>query len=168
MSVKTEIWGKAPDGRDVRRFTMTNAMGASVSVIEWGAILQSIIVPDAGGNMDDVALGFDSLDRYLAPHGSMGDTVGRYGNRIGAGRFTLDGVEYQLALNDHGINHLHGGKAGFSSDGFQRDRDHQRRDFRLQASGTARQHSSVALRSHTDCGALLGRPQERNTGGGLA
>lgn len=59
------------------------------------------------------------------------------------------------------------GKEGFSSGGFQRDRDHQQRDFRLQASGTARQRSSVALRSHTDCGALLGQPQERNTGGGL-
>ena len=115
MSIKTEIWGKSPKGKDVRRFTLTNAMGASISVIEWGAILQSIIVPDAGGNMDDVALGFDSLDAYLKPHGSMGDTVGRYGNRIGAGKFSIDGSEYQLALNDHGINHLHGGKQGFSA-----------------------------------------------------
>jgi len=115
MSIKTEIWGHTPAGEPVRRFTMTNAMGASVSVIEWGAILTSIIVPDAGGNMADVALGFDTLDGYLKPHGSMGDTVGRYGNRIAAGRFTLDGKEYQLALNDHGINHLHGGNVGFAA-----------------------------------------------------
>ena len=70
MSIKTEVWGKSPKGKDVHRFTLTNAMGASISVIEWGAILQSIIVPDAGGNMDDVALGFDSMARYGAGHGS--------------------------------------------------------------------------------------------------
>ena len=61
MSIKTEVWGNSPKGKPVHKFTLTNAMGASVSVIEWGAILTSIIVPDAGGNMDDVALGFDSL-----------------------------------------------------------------------------------------------------------
>ena len=55
MSIKTEVWGKSPKGKDVHKFTMTNAMGASVTVIEWGAICTSIIVPDAGGNMDDVA-----------------------------------------------------------------------------------------------------------------
>ena len=78
MSIKTEVWGKSPEGKDVHKFTMTNAMGASVTVIEWGAICTSIIVPDAGGNMDDVALGFDSLEKYIAPHGCFGDTVGRY------------------------------------------------------------------------------------------
>jgi len=115
MSIKTEVWGKSPKGKDVRRFTLTNASGASISVIEWGAILQSIIVPDGGGNLEDVALGFDNLEAYLRPHGSMGDTVGRYGNRIGAGKFCIDGKEYQVALNDHGINHLHGGNVGFAS-----------------------------------------------------
>lgn len=115
MSVKTEIWGKTSEGKEVRRFTMTNAMGASVSVIEWGAICTSIIVPDAGGNMDDVTLGFDTLEDYLKPHSFMGDTVGRYGNRIGAGRFTIDGNTYQVALNDNGINHLHGGNVGFNA-----------------------------------------------------
>ncbi len=114
MSIQTEIWGKTPKGKNVHRFTMTNAMGASVTVMEWGAILTSIIVPDGGGNMADVALGFDSLEAYLKPHGSMGDTIGRYGNRTGKGRFTLDGVTYQLALNDHGKNSLHGGVENFS------------------------------------------------------
>jgi len=115
MSIKTEVWGKSPKGKDVHRFTLTNAMGASISVIEWGAILTSIIVPDSAGEMADVALGFDKLECYLGNHACMGDTVGRYGNRIGAGKFTLDGVDYQLALNDHGINHLHGGNVGFSA-----------------------------------------------------
>ena len=128
MSIKTEVWGKSPKGKDVHRFTLTNAMGASVSVIEWGAILTSIIVPDAGGNMADVALGFDTLDAYLKPHACMGDTVGRYGNRIGAGRFSIDGVPYQVALNDHGINHLHGGNVGFSAHfwtGSAKEGDHE-------------------------------------------
>jgi len=115
MSIKTEIWGKSPKGKDVHKFTMTNSMGASVTVMEWGAIVTSIIVPDAGGNMDDVALGFDSLDRYIGPHGCFGDTVGRYGNRIGAGKFSIDGVQYQVALNDNGKNHLHGGNVGFAA-----------------------------------------------------
>lgn len=128
MSIKTEIWGKSPKGKDVHRFTLTNAMGASISVIEWGAILQSIIVPDAGGNMDDVALGFDTLESYIAPHACMGDTVGRYGNRIGAGKFAIDGQNYQVALNDHGINHLHGGNVGFSGHfwvGTAKEGDHE-------------------------------------------
>lgn len=128
MSVRTEIWGKSPEGKDVHRFTLTNAMGASISVIEWGAILQSIIVPDAGGNMEDVVLGFDHLDPYLKPHGCLGDTVGRYGNRIRAGKFSIDGTDYQVALNDHGINHLHGGKIGFSAHfwtGTPKEGDHE-------------------------------------------
>ena len=128
MSIKIEVWGKSPKGKDVRKFTMTNAMGASVSVIEWGAICTSIIVPDAGGNMDDVALGFDSLERYIGPHGCFGDTVGRYGNRIGGGKFSIDGTEYQVALNDHGVNHLHGGNVGFSQhfwDGYANEGEFQ-------------------------------------------
>ncbi len=128
MSISTVVWGKCPEGKDVRKFTMTNAMGASVSVIEWGATVTSIIVPDAGGNLADVALGFDRLEAYLEPHGSMGDTIGRYGNRICAGKFTLDGQTYQLALNDHGVNHLHGGNVGFAShfwEGTPSEGDHE-------------------------------------------
>ena len=115
MSVKTELIGKSPKGKDIRKFIITNASGASVSVMEWGAIVTSIVVPDAQGKMDDIALGFDHLEDYIAPHGSMGDCVGRYGNRIGKGRFILDGVSYQLALNEKGKQHLHGGKVGFAA-----------------------------------------------------
>ena len=74
MSIKSEVWGKSPKGKEVHKFTMTNAMGASVSVMEWGAICTSIIVPDAGGNLDDVVLGFDTLEPYLGSHGCFGDT----------------------------------------------------------------------------------------------
>ena len=114
MSITTRPFGTAPCGAPVTQYTMTNKQGASVSVINYGAILTGIIVPDKDGKLADVALGFDSMEKYGAGHGAMGDTVGRYGNRIGKGRFTLDGVTYQLALNDHGRNHLHGGNAGFS------------------------------------------------------
>ena len=114
MAISTRPFGQAPDGQAVTAYTLTNQRGSSVTVIDYGAILTSIIVPDKDGNMADVALGFDSMEKYGAKHGSMGDTVGRYGNRIGKGRFTLDGVSYQLALNDHGKNHLHGGDVGFS------------------------------------------------------
>ena len=111
--ITTKPFGKLPDGQAVTQYTMTNRSGASVSMIDYGGIVTSIIVPDKDGTLGDVALGFDSLDGYLADHGCMGDTIGRYGNRIGAGRFTLEGVAYQLALNN-GKNHLHGGRVGFN------------------------------------------------------
>ena len=114
MAITQKPFGKAPDGSLVTLYTLTNKNGSSISVIDYGAILTSIIVPDKDGKLADVALGFDSMEKYGAGHGSMGDTVGRYGNRIGKGRFTLDGVTYQLALNDHGVNHLHGGDKGFA------------------------------------------------------
>ncbi|MFQ9448311.1 MAG: hypothetical protein ACLR4A_14090 [Christensenellales bacterium] len=78
-----------------------------MSVINFGGILTNVCVPDRNGVLDDVVLGFDNLASYLAEHGSMGDTVGRYGNRIAQARFTIDGVTYQLDANNHG-NHLHG------------------------------------------------------------
>ena len=111
--ITTKPFGQLPSGQAVTQYTMTNSSGASVSLIDYGGIVTSIIVPDKDGNMADVALGFDNLEAYLADHGCMGDTVGRYGNRITAGRFTLEGVEYQLACNN-GKNHLHGGNVGFS------------------------------------------------------
>ena len=103
MSITTKPFGTSPSGAPVTQYTLTNASGASISVIDYGAILTSIIVPDSQGNLADVALGFDDMAHYGKGHGSMGDTVGRYGNRIGKGRFTLDGVTYQLALNESPI-----------------------------------------------------------------
>ena len=107
MAISKKPFGVTPDGHDVTQFTLTNARGASVRVINYGAILTNIIVPDRNGVLDDVALGFDNLEGYLADHGSMGDTVGRYGNRIAQARFTIDGATYQLDRNN-GENHLHG------------------------------------------------------------
>ena len=113
MSVMTKPFSCTPDGHAVTLYTLVNAGGASVSVMDYGAIVTSICVPDREGRLSDVALGFDTLEGYLADHGCMGDTVGRYGNRIANGRFTLDGRVYQLGLNN-GKNHLHGGFDGFS------------------------------------------------------
>ena len=115
MSITSKSFGLNNQGGTVTQYTLTNKSGASISVIDLGAILTSIVVPDKDGRMADVALGFDSAERYAGHHGSMGDTVGRYGNRIGKGRFTLDGVQYQLELNDHGKNSLHGGSGNFST-----------------------------------------------------
>ncbi|MBR5548041.1 MAG: galactose mutarotase, partial [Clostridia bacterium] len=111
--ITTKPFGQMPNGQAVTQYTMTNKSGASVSLIDFGGIVTNIIVPDKNGKLADIALGFDNLEAYLKDHGCMGDTVGRYGNRIAAGRFTLEGVEYQLALNN-GKNHLHGGDVGFS------------------------------------------------------
>lgn len=106
-------FGKTPDGQAVDVFTLTNANGVEVSVINYGGIIVSIRVPGRNGEFDDVVLGYDTLEGYTAGNpGFFGAIVGRYGNRISNGRFTLDGKTYQLAANN-GPNHLHGGVKGF-------------------------------------------------------
>ena len=114
MSITTRPFGATKAGQAVTEYTLTNQSGASIKVIDLGAILTSIIVPDRDGKMADVALGFDTVDRYDDHHGSMGDTIGRYGNRIAGAQFTLDGVTYRLAANN-GRNSLHGGPKNFST-----------------------------------------------------
>jgi aldose 1-epimerase len=109
--VKREAFGTV-DGRAVEQFTLTNKNGIEVKAITYGGIITSIKTPDRTGAMGDIVLGFDSLDGYLAGHPFFGALVGRYGNRIAKGRFTIDGVEYKLATNN-GPNHLHGGVKGF-------------------------------------------------------
>ena len=91
--ITTKPFGQMPNGQAVTQYTMTNKSGASVSLIDFGGIVTNIIVPDKNGKLADVALGCDNLEGYLVDHGCMGDTVGRYGNRIAAGRFTLEGPE---------------------------------------------------------------------------
>lgn len=114
MAITSKVFGTTRHGEQVSLFTMTNKGGASVSVLELGAIVTSIIVPDKNGTLAEVTLGFDSLDRYEAKHSFMGDIVGRYGNRIAKAAFTLDGVTYHLAVNNN-QNHLHGGLEGFNT-----------------------------------------------------
>jgi aldose 1-epimerase len=107
------LFGKLPDGREVFQYTLTNKSGASVKVINFGAIVTSLIVPDRHGKFDDVVLGYDTLQGYVHGQSYFGAIVGRYGNRIGKGQFILEGKKYQLAVNN-GENHLHGGNIGFN------------------------------------------------------
>lgn len=111
-SVNRAEFGKTPDGKSVEVFTLTNAQGMEVRAISYGGIITSLRVPDRSGHLDDVALGFDSLDGYIKNPPYFGAIIGRYGNRIAKGHFTLDGKTYTLALNN-GPNHLHGGIKGF-------------------------------------------------------
>jgi aldose 1-epimerase len=111
--VEKAEFGKMPDGTVVESFTLYNSRGASAKVITYGATLTELHVPDKNGKMGDVVLGFDNLEGYLGQHPYFGGTIGRYGNRIAKGKFTLDGKEYQLFLNN-GPNSLHGGQVGFN------------------------------------------------------
>jgi len=100
------------DGKAVTLYTLTNSHGAQVSILNYGGIVQSLRVPDKRGDLGDVVLGFDSLARYQKDSPYFGALIGRYGNRIAGGKFTLDGKEYKLFVNN-GPNSLHGGKVGF-------------------------------------------------------
>lgn len=105
-------FGKMPDGTAVEAFTLSNAHGLEVRAITYGATIVSLRAPDRTGRLDDIVLGYDSLEGYVRNSPYFGAVVGRYGNRIAKGRFTLDGTTYQLATNN-GPNHLHGGNVGF-------------------------------------------------------
>jgi len=109
--VNRSSFGRLPDGSAVDRFALTNGR-IEVSLMSYGAAIISVRAPDRDGRLEDVVLGFDTLDDYLTRSRFFGTVVGRVGNRIARGRFTLDGVEYRLAVNN-GANHLHGGNRGF-------------------------------------------------------
>src|SRR6185503_5524713 len=96
-SVKKAEFGKTPEGESVDVYTLTNSEGMEVRAITFGGIITSIRVPDRNGKLDDVALGFDKLEPYFKNPPYFGSIIGRYGNRIGKGRFTLDGKTYSLA-----------------------------------------------------------------------
>lgn len=110
--IKKESFGQTKDGKPVDVYTITNSHGMEVRAINYGGIIVSLRVPDKNGKLDDVVLGFDTLDGYLDKSPYFGAIVGRNGNRIANGKFTLDGKEYSLAKNN-GPNALHGGLKGF-------------------------------------------------------
>jgi aldose 1-epimerase len=112
MTVEKAPYGNLPDGRPVDIYTLTNAKGMRVRLINYGATTVSLEVPDAGGNLTDVTLGYETLEGWLTNTSYFGATVGRYANRIAKGKFTLDGKTYTLATNN-GENALHGGLKGF-------------------------------------------------------
>ena len=110
-SLSKMIFGKTPDGTPVELYVLKNGQ-ITVKVMTYGAIITEIDTPDRNGKEGDVVLGFDSLEGYLGKHPYFGATVGRVANRIAKGKFTLNGQEYTLAVND-GPNTLHGGLKGF-------------------------------------------------------
>jgi len=112
MEIKTREFGKLPTGETVEEFTLTNFNGLTLKLITYGATLTELHVPDRRGVTADVVLGFNGLAGYLGNHPYFGCIAGRVSGRITGGKFTLDGRNYQLALNDP-PNHLHGGARGF-------------------------------------------------------
>lgn len=113
MSVTKGLFGHMPDGQTVGCWTLENRAGAKVKILTLGGIIAELWLPDRNGKMDDVVCGFDSVEGYLTGGGYQGALIGRYGNRIGDGKFTLNGKTYTLAKNERGISHLHGGDKGF-------------------------------------------------------
>ena len=111
-AIKEEDFGKTADGNPVHVYTLTNSQGLEARLMNFGGILLSLRVPDKNGKLDDVVLGFASLEPYFTNDPHFGSIIGRYGNRIANGRFSLDGVQYTLPKNN-GPNTLHGGVKGF-------------------------------------------------------
>lgn len=111
-NIQQETFGKLPDGSVVNRYTLTNKSGLVAKVMDYGAILTELWVPDREARLGNIVAGFDNLQQYLSGHPFFGATTGRYANRIAKGKFTLDGKEYTLATNN-GPNALHGGLKGF-------------------------------------------------------
>jgi aldose 1-epimerase len=111
-TVDKKVFGKLADGRQVEIYTLRNARGLEAKITNYGGIITELKVPDRTGKLDDIVLGFDNLDSYLKGHPYFGALIGRYGNRIAKGRFSLNAHEYKLAVNN-GENHLHGGLQGF-------------------------------------------------------
>jgi aldose 1-epimerase len=112
MQITQTSYGTTEDGKPVDLFTLVNDNGVEMKVINYGGIITELKVPDKNGKFEDVVLGFDNLEGYVKSSPYFGALVGRYGNRIAKGKFTLDGEEYSLVQNNMG-NHLHGGTKGF-------------------------------------------------------
>jgi len=111
MSITKQPFGQA-DGKPVELYTLRNSKGAEARIMNYGGIVQYLSVPDRNGKFDDVVLGYDNVDGYIKVTPYFGALIGRYGNRIGGAKFTLDGQTYTLAANN-GPNSLHGGIKGF-------------------------------------------------------
>ena len=115
--LKTKTYGQMPDGREITLFTIENSKGLRAQVSNFGATLVAMLVPDREGTIRDLVHGFDRCEDWLKNEPYFGATVGRFGNRIAAGKFSLEGKDYVLATNNEpsGVPcHLHGGETGFS------------------------------------------------------
>ncbi|MBN2357067.1 galactose mutarotase [candidate division KSB1 bacterium] len=112
MKIDVRTFGSLQPNQPVNLYILENGKGMKAEIINYGGIVTSLYVPDRNGHVADVVLGYDDLDDYIKDSSYFGAIIGRYGNRIARGRFSLDGVDYQLATNN-GPNHLHGGGKGF-------------------------------------------------------
>ncbi len=110
--IQEETFGQLEDGRSVSLYTLSNLNNVEVEITNYGGIVTAIRTPDSQGDLENVVLGFDSLDKYLEGTPYFGAIIGRYGNRIADAQFTLNDTTYELAAND-GNNHLHGGNQGY-------------------------------------------------------
>lgn len=113
MSITKDFYGKLPDGREVYRYTLVNKNGMKIRVLNYGGTVTELWTPDRKGGFTDLIGGYDSLDSYLNADGYQGALIGRWANRITAGKFTLDGKDYQLYVSPGTGNHCHGGLVGF-------------------------------------------------------
>src|SRR5688572_10789733 len=111
-TISSVLFGVTPSGNEVELYRLRNRMGMEARIMTYGGIVTTLTAPDRKGDFADVVLGYDSLSGYLKTSPYFGALIGRYGNRIGKGKFTLDGKQYQLAQNNNG-NSLHGGPNGF-------------------------------------------------------
>jgi len=111
-SITKAPFGQLPDGRAASLYTLTNRHGLVVKISDFGGVITQLWAPDRDGKLADIVLGFDDVGPYAGDSEYFGALIGRYGNRIRGGSFTLDGVDWQLPVNN-GVNHLHGGPDGF-------------------------------------------------------
>ncbi len=111
-SITKAPFGQLPDGRAASLYTLTNRHGLVVKISDFGGVITQLWAPDRDGKLADIVLGFDDVGPYAGDSEYVGALIGRYGNRIRGGSFTLDGVDWQLPVNN-GVNHLHGGPDGF-------------------------------------------------------
>jgi len=112
MKIEVTPFGETKDCQTAKRFTLTTANGHSIALTDYGAILMDVNVPDRAGKLANVNLSFDTLASYLVNNPHFGSTIGRFCNRIGSGKFSIDGKAYQVTCN-LGKHHLHGGEIGF-------------------------------------------------------
>jgi aldose 1-epimerase len=109
------VFDTMADGTPIEAYRLVNKNGASCVIMTYGGRVLELKMPDRNGNFGDVVLGFDRIASYQKDTSGQGALIGRFGNRIGGASYTLDGVTYNVAKNDNGVNHLHGGTVGYNA-----------------------------------------------------